>query len=208
MTVLDAPALAKGPLSDAALRHSSSTPAPTTISLPTPVPDALLRRLAELIRLGPTAANSGPGALRLREVGGGQGAGSRRICREGNRAKTLAAPVTAIVGYDLEFYENLPKLFPHNQTARSWFAGKPAAIEETGFRNGSLQGAYMILAARALGLDCGPMSGFDKAGVDAAFFPDGKIKSNFICNLGYGSVRRRCSRAHRVSSSRSSAPSS
>jgi 3-hydroxypropanoate dehydrogenase len=187
MTVLDAPALAKGPLSDAALRQLFVDARTYNDFQPTPVPDALLRRLAELVRLGPTAANSGPARFVFVQSAEAKARLAPHLS-EGNRAKTLAAPVTAIVGYDLEFYENLPKLFPHNQTARSWFAGKPAAIEETGFRNSSLQGAYMILAARALGLDCGPMSGFDRAGLDAAFFPDGKIKSNFICNLGYGSA--------------------
>ncbi len=97
----------------------------------------------------------------------------------------MAAPVTAILAYDLEFYEHLPRMFPHNQSARSWFAGKPDA-ESHAFRNGTLQGAYFILAARSLGLDCGPMSGFDNAKVDAAFFPDGRVKSNFLCNLGRG----------------------
>ena len=95
----------------------------------------------------------------------------------------MAAPVTAIVGYDLDFHEHLPKLFPHTD-ARSWFVGQDALIESTAFRNGSLQGAYVIMAARALGLDCGPMSGFDNAAVDAAFFAGTKVKSNFLCNLG------------------------
>jgi len=97
----------------------------------------------------------------------------------------MAAPVTVIVGYDTEFYEKLPKLFPHAD-ARSWFVGNPELIQSTAFRNSSLQGAYLILAARALGLDCGPMSGFDNEKVDAEFFPDGRVKSNFLVNLGYG----------------------
>jgi 3-hydroxypropanoate dehydrogenase len=104
---------------------------------------------------------------------------------EGNRDKTMEAPVCAIVGYDMEFYEHLPKLFPHTD-ARSWFAGKPEKIQETAFRNGTLQGGYLILAARALGLDCGPMSGFDNGGVDKEFFAGTSIRSNFLCNLGYG----------------------
>ena len=103
----------------------------------------------------------------------------------GNVEKTRSAPVTAIIAYDTEFHENLPKLFPQADM-RSYFAGNPALIEETAFRNSSLQGAYFILAARALGLDCGPMSGFDAAKVNAEFFPDGKWKANFLCNLGYG----------------------
>jgi len=97
----------------------------------------------------------------------------------------MAAPVTVIIAYDVEFHERLPKLFPHKEM-RSVFAGNEKLIEETAFRNGTLQGGYFILAARALGLDCGPMSGFDAAKVNAEFFPDGKWKANFLCNLGYG----------------------
>jgi 3-hydroxypropanoate dehydrogenase len=104
---------------------------------------------------------------------------------QGNLEKTMKAPVTAVVGYDLEFYEHLPKLFPHTD-ARSWFTSNEELARTTAFRNGTLQGAYLMLAARSLGLDCGPMSGFDNAKVDAEFFPDGRVKSNFLCNLGYG----------------------
>jgi 3-hydroxypropanoate dehydrogenase len=104
----------------------------------------------------------------------------------GNVEKTRAAPVCAIVAYDLAFYRQLPKLFPHNKDAAAVFEGKPELIESTAFRNGTLQGAYMILAARALGLDCGPMSGFDAHKVNHAFFPDGAFKANFLCNIGYG----------------------
>jgi 3-hydroxypropanoate dehydrogenase len=150
-----------------------------------PVTDDQLRRIYDLMKMGPTSANCSPARLvfvRTKEA-------KERLkpaLSEGNRDKTMAAPVTAIVGHDLEFYEHLPRLFPHNQTARGWFAGKPEHIQTTAFRNGSLQGAYLIVAARAVGLDCGPMSGFDNAKVDAAFFADGKTKSNFICSLGYG----------------------
>ena len=108
---------------------------------------------------------------------------------EGNRAKTLAAPVSAIVGTDHEFYEKLPQLFPHAD-ARSWFVGNQPAIDVTAFRNASLQGAYLILAARAVGLDCGPMSGFDADGVNAAFFAGTAVKANFIVNIGYGDASR------------------
>jgi len=103
----------------------------------------------------------------------------------GNVEKTRTAPVIAIVAWDTEFYEKLPELFPHADM-RSYFIGKPEMIHETAFRNGSLGGAYLIMAARALGLDCGPMSGFDAQKVNAEFFPDGKWKANFVCNLGYG----------------------
>lgn len=149
-----------------------------------PVPDALLRQLADFVALGPTSANCEPARLvfvRSRE-------GRERLLPHldaGNRAQTLAAPVCVIIGYDLEFHENLPRLAPHTD-ARSWFAGDAAKALETAFRNGSLQGGYLILGARALGLDAGPMSGFDNAGVDREFFPDGRIRSNFLCNIGYG----------------------
>ena len=116
---------------------------------------------------------------------------------EGNVEKTKAAPVTAIIAQDMEFYEKLPKLFPFAD-ARSWFAGNKAFIESTAFRNSSLQGAYFMIAARSLGLDCGPMSGFDNAKVDAAFFEGTYWKSNFICNLGYGDSGKLRPRAPRL----------
>jgi 3-hydroxypropanoate dehydrogenase len=149
-----------------------------------PVSDALLQAVWELAKMGPTSANCSP--MRILFVRSVE-AKARLVplLLEGNRAKTLQAPVTAIIGYDLEFHDKLPRLFPHTD-ARAWFVGKPALIATTAFRNGTLQGAYLIMAARALGLDCGPMSGFDNDAVDAAFFPGGTVKSNFLCSLGYG----------------------
>jgi 3-hydroxypropanoate dehydrogenase len=149
-----------------------------------PVSDALLQAVWELAKMGPTSANCSP--MRILFVRSAE-AKARLVplLLEGNRAKTLQAPVTAIIGYDLEFHDKLPRLFPHTD-ARAWFVGKPALIATTAFRNGTLQGAYLIMAARALGLDCGPMSGFDNDAVDAAFFPGGTVKSNFLCSLGYG----------------------
>jgi 3-hydroxypropanoate dehydrogenase len=150
-----------------------------------PVEEAQLHRLIEIMELGPTSANSLPARIvfvRSPET-------KRRLApflSDNNRAKTMKAPVCAIIGYDLKFYENLPRTFPHNQAAKGWFEGNEPKIVETAFRNGSLQGAYFIIAARALGLDTGPMSGFDNAGVDREFFSDGWIKSNFLCSLGYG----------------------
>ena len=149
-----------------------------------PVSDALLQAVYDLARMGPTSANCSP----MRLVFVKTKAAKERLLPtliEGNKEKTMAAPVTVIVGYDTEFYERLPELFPHAD-ARSWFVGNDQLIEQTAFRNGTLQGAYLIIAARALGLDCGPMSGFDNAEVDRLFFPDGKVKSNFLCNLGFG----------------------
>jgi len=151
---------------------------------PKDVPDSVLHQLVDTLRIGPTSANCSPARfvfVRSKEA-------KERLkpfLSEGNRDKTMQAPVCAIVAYDLEFYEQLSKLFPHTD-ARSWYAGKPEKIKETAFRNGTLQGAYLILAARLLGLDCGPMSGFDNAAVDNAFFAGTSIRSNFLCNLGYG----------------------
>ena len=148
------------------------------------VPDALLQAIVDLLKLGPTSANCSPARflfVKSREA-------KERLkphLSEGNRDKTMKAPVCTIIGYDLDFYVHLPKLFPHTD-AKSWFEGKKEKIAETAFRNGTLQGAYLIMAARALGLDCGPMSGFDNQGVDREFFAGTQVKSNFLCNLAYG----------------------
>ena len=152
--------------------------------LPKPVPEELLREIYDLMKMGPTSANCAP----LRIVFVTSETGRRRLASAlsaGNLEKTMQAPVTAILGHDLAFYEYLPRLFPHNPAARGWFEGKPTA-EATAFRNSTLQAAYFMLAARALGLDCGPMSGFDAARMDGEFFPDGRTRTNFICALGYG----------------------
>jgi 3-hydroxypropanoate dehydrogenase len=153
-----------------------------------PVTDAQLRALYELFKWGPTSANSSPARIIFVKSAGAR---EKLVqCMDpGNRAKVSAAPVTAIIGMDLEFYEKLPALFPQVD-ARSWFAGKPAVIEATAFRNSSLQGAYLILAARALGLDCGPMSGFDVERVTAEFFPGTAVRANFVCSLGYGELEQ------------------
>jgi 3-hydroxypropanoate dehydrogenase len=152
--------------------------------LPKPVDDALLTQLVDLAKLGPTSANCSPG--RFVFVKSPQAKEKLRpALSAGNLDKTMAAPVTVIVAMDMAFYEHLPKLFPHAD-ARSWFAGNDALIHATAFRNSSLQGAYLIMAARALGLDTGPMSGFDGAKVDEAFFSGTTVKSNFLVNLGYG----------------------
>jgi 3-hydroxypropanoate dehydrogenase len=149
-----------------------------------PVADELLVRIVDLMKLGPTSANCEPGRIVFVKSPEAK-ARLKPFLSAGNRDKTMAAPATAVIGYDLEFYEKLPKLFPHTD-ARSWFTGNDEAIRETAFRNSSLQGAYLILAARSLGLDCGPMSGFDQAGVTAEFFAGTPVKANFLCNIGYG----------------------
>jgi 3-hydroxypropanoate dehydrogenase len=148
------------------------------------VPDSLLHELIDLAKLGPTSANCSPARFLFVKSRAAKEKLKPHLS-EGNREKTMMAPVCAIIGYDLDFYEHLPYLFPHTN-AKSWFEGKPKKIEQTAFRNGTLQGAYLIMAARALGLDCGPMSGFDNEAVDKEFFADTNVKSNFLCNLGFG----------------------
>jgi len=152
--------------------------------LPEPVPAELLHKAYELASLAPTSANSSPGRFVFLTTAEAK-ARLKPALAPGNVEKTMAAPVTVIIAWDTEFHENLPKLFPHFDM-RSLFVGNPALIDESAFRNSSLEAAYFILAARALGLDCGPMSGFDAGKVNAEFFPDGKWKVNLLCNLGYG----------------------
>ncbi len=156
--------------------------------LPKEVSDEQLQQLYALAKFGPTSANSSP--MRVVFVKSAEAKATLApLMSDGNRAKTMEAPVTAIIGTDHEFYEQLPRLFPHAD-ARSWFAGNQPLIDTTAFRNATLQGAYVLMAARALGLDCGPMSGFDNAGVDAAFFAGTAIKSNFVISIGYGDAGR------------------
>lgn len=150
-----------------------------------PVSDEQLHAIWDLVKMAPTSANMQP--ARIVWVKSDAAKAKLASCvMEGNRAKVLAAPVTAVIGYDIDFHEELPWLFPHTD-AKSWFEGNEAGREEGAFRNSSLQGAYLIIAARALGLDCGPMSGFDPAAVNAAFFADEpRHRVNFICSVGYG----------------------
>ena len=148
------------------------------------VPDELLVRLVDTMKMAPTSANCSPARLVFVK----SAASKQRLkpfLSDNNAEKTMAAPVCVIIAQDMEFYEKLPKLFPHTN-ARMWFVGKQKKIEDTAFRNATLQGAYLIMAARALGLDCGPMSGFDPAGVDSEFLSGTSYHSNFLCNLGYG----------------------
>jgi 3-hydroxypropanoate dehydrogenase len=161
-----------------------------------PIADESLHALYELMKWGPTSANCCPARLVFVKSPAAKER-LRPALDAGNVNQTMAAPATAIVAYDIEFYEKLPTLVPHVD-ARSWFAGNAELIRSTAFRNGSLQGAYMIIAARALGLDCGPMSGFDNARIDAAFFPGSTWKSNFLCNLGYGDPAKLRPRAPRL----------
>jgi 3-hydroxypropanoate dehydrogenase len=165
--------------------------------LDTPVTDEQLRQIYDLMKWGPTSANSSP--ARLVFAHSPQTKEKLAACMAaGNVDKVKTAPVTAIIGMDMEFYEKLPQLFPQTD-ARSWFAGKPKAIEATAFRNSSLQGGYFIIAARALGLDCGPMSGFDEEKVNAAFFAGTPVRVNFVCSIGYGDRSKLHPRSSRLS---------
>ncbi|MDZ7591388.1 MAG: malonic semialdehyde reductase [Rubrivivax sp.] len=162
-----------------------------------PVPDERLRELFDLLKWGPTSANSSP--ARFVFVRSAQAKARLLDCMSpGNQQKVREAPVTVIIGMDMAFHEQLPKLFPHTD-ARSWFAGKPELIATTAMRNSSLQGAYLMLAARALGLDCGPMSGFDAEKMDAAFWADTTVRTNFVCTLGTGDPARLMPRSPRLS---------
>jgi len=163
-----------------------------------PVSEEQLRKIWDLARMGPTASNSLPARI-VWVVSKEAKDKLEPLLDPGNRGKTREAPATAIIGFDLEFYEKLPFLLPHAD-AREWFSGSPEDVLTTiALRNSSLQGAYLILAARALGLDAGPMSGFDAAGVEKAFFPNGRIKANFICNIGYGNKAGLFPRSPRLS---------
>jgi 3-hydroxypropanoate dehydrogenase len=164
---------------------------------PDPVPDALLHELYELLKWGPTSANCSP--ARFVFVRTPEGKARLEACMNpgSNRQKVREAPVSVVIGMDLDFPERLPQLFPHTD-ARAWFAGKPALVEATAMRNGSLQGAYLMLAARALGLDCGPMSGFDAAAMDAAFWAGTRVRTNFVCTLGHGDDARLFPRGPRL----------
>ena len=151
----------------------------------TPVSDETLRRLHELLAFGPTSANCQPGRFVFLKSAEAKARLAPHLSGN-NRDKTLSAPVCVIVAHDTQFYDLIPEFFPHMPDARNWFAHDADVAATTAFRNGTLQGAYLIMAARALGLDAGPMSGFDNAGVDREFFPDGRFRSNFLVNLGHG----------------------
>jgi 3-hydroxypropanoate dehydrogenase len=177
-----------------------------------PVTDETLRQVYDLMKWGPTSANSAPGRIVFLRTAKAKER-LRPALAAGNVEKTMTAPVTAIIAYDLKFYEKLPRLFPHAPAMRSLFESNPDLVTATARRNSSLQGAYLIIAARALGLDCGPMSGFDQAKVDEEFFgrgrecegcdqeyfPEGHVRTNFLCNLGYGDPSKLFPRGPRLS---------
>ncbi len=161
-----------------------------------PVPDAQLQQLYELLKWGPTSANASP--ARFVFVRTPEAKAKLAACvSPANQPKVMSAPVTAIIGMDMAFYEQLPTLFPHTD-ARAWFLGNDALIASTAMRNSSLQGGYLIMAARALGLGCGPMSGMDTAKVDAAFFAGTTVKTNFVCTLGHGDPAKVMARSPRL----------
>ena len=167
--------------------------------LPKPVTDDQLHAIYDLAKWGPTSANTQPARFVFVRTQEGKER-LRPALSAGNTDKTMSAPVTVIVAYDTQFYEHLPEHFPHDQTAIHWFKGegKEAVASTTAFRNGTLQGAYLMIAARALGLDCGAMSGFNNAVVDENFFPDGRFKTNFLCNIGYGDESKIFARSPRM----------
>ena len=165
---------------------------------PETVSEELLRRVYDLAKWGPTAANATPARF-VFIVSPEAKAKLKPALSAANVDKTMTAPVNVIVGYDMKFYDHLPTLFPHVD-ARAWFVNQPETAIETGaLRNSSLQGAYLMLAARSLGLDCGPMSGFDADKLNAAFFPDGQVRANFLCNIGYGDGQKVLTRLPRLS---------
>lgn len=172
------------PLSDTALDQLFRTARSYNGWLDKPVSEAQIHAIQDLVKMGPTSANQQPG--RFVWCKSQQSRERLAACAaEGNKAKILSAPVCVIIGYDLDFHEQLPWLFPHTD-AKAWFVGNEDFRRESAFRNSVLQGAYLMLAARALGLDCGPMSGFDHALVDGLFFAGTSVRSNFLVNLGYG----------------------
>lgn len=178
-------AVARVKVSDDALDQVFREARTARVWLPQPVPEAILHELYDLTKLGPTSANGSPARF-VFVVSEAAKARLLPTLDPGNVEKTRTAPVTVIIAHDLQFYEKMSKLVPGSDWGKRFGSLPPAAIEETAFRNGTLTGGYLILAARALGLDCGPMSGFDPAKVNQEFFPDGKWKVNFLCNLGYG----------------------
>lgn len=184
-------------LNDAALDQLFRNARTHNAFLDKPVTDEKLKEIYELMKWGPTSANSSPARLIFVKSKEGKAKIGQAIS-DGNRDKTLAAPVTVIVATDYAFYEKLPQLFPHAD-AKSWFVGNQALIDSTAFRNSTLQGAYFMLAARAAGLDCGPMSGYDSAKLDELFFAGTTVKSNFLINLGYGDVAALFPRSPRLS---------
>lgn len=184
-------------LNDAALDQLFRSARTHNAFLDKPVTDEKLKEIYELMKWGPTSANSSPARLVFVKSKEGKAKIGQAIS-DGNRDKTLASPVTVIVATDYAFYEKLPQLFPHAD-AKSWFVGNQPLIDTTAFRNSTLQGAYFMLAARAAGLDCGPMSGFDNAKLDELFFAGTAVKSNFLINLGYGDVAALFPRSPRLS---------
>ncbi len=199
------------PLDDAALDQLFRTARTHNHWLDKPVTDETIRKIYDTMKFGPTSANTTPARFVFVRSETAK-ARLRTALAPGNVEKTMSAPLTVIIAYDLRFYEKLPKLFPHSPAMRDLFAANPQLVETTARRNSSLQGAYFMIAARAMGLDCGPLSGFDNAkvdeiffaagreceGCDQEFFPEGHVRSNFLCNLGYGDPAKLFPRSPRL----------
>ena len=186
------------PLPDASLDQIFRTARTQNAWLDTPVSETLLRAVYDLMRFGPTSANCSPARIVFITSDEAK-ARLLPLLSGNNRDKTSKAPAIAIIGHDLKFFDKIPQLFPHAPGARDWFAHDAKLAEATAFRNSSLQGAYFMIAARSLGLDCGPMSGFDTAGVDAEFFGGTDIRTNFICAVGHGDPSAVFERSPRLS---------
>lgn len=163
-----------------------------------PITAVQIQAIYDLMKWGPTSANCSPARFVWVQSDAAKAKLAQHVS-DGNKDKVLGASATVIVGQDLEFYEKIPELFPHNPDAKFWFSGSVEVAEQTAFRNATLQGAYLMIAARALGFDCGPMSGFDTAGVDEAFFSGTTVKSNFLCAVGYGTSENLFDRSPRLS---------
>jgi 3-hydroxypropanoate dehydrogenase len=197
-------AMTHSPLPDSTLDQLFRTARTRNGWVDKPVSETTIRALYDLLKMGPTSANNSPARFVFLAKGGAGKEKLRPHLSAGNLDKTMSAPWTVIVAWDRQFYEKVPQLFPHNPGAREWFSS-PESAADNGPRNGTLQGGYLILAARSLGLDCGPMSGFNRAGVDEAFFKssgDGEMvhwESNFLCNLGYGDDTHLFPRSPRLS---------
>jgi len=186
-----------GPLTESALEQLFTEARTHYDWHPEPLPETLLRQLYELLKFGPTSANGSP--ARFQFCASAQARERLAACVSAQNAdKVRNAPVTVIIGMDMAWHDRLPALFPHTD-ARSWFADNPVLIRDTAFRNSSLQGAWLIMAARALGLDTGPMSGFDPAAVDAAFWKGSTVETNFLCSIGHGTGQKQFQRLPRLS---------
>lgn len=189
--------MTRGTLNDAGLDLIFREAHTFTHWTPEKVSEALLRKVYDLTKFGPTSANGSPARF-LFIVSPEAKEKLKPALLPMNVDKTMSAPVTVAIGYDTQFFEHLPELFPSNPNAKVWFEGSAPLAQETAFRNSALQGAYLMIAARALGLDCGALSGFNAAALETTFWPDGRVKANFLCNIGFGDDKMQWPRGPRL----------